>query len=120
MINVSDIVNDPDFAQSFVVQRSTITFVSGGLSNVIVNVQMWGVIEPKDKELLTLPEGDRVTGFVTFYTQLPMYMTNIEGSDDGHLSDIAVWHGQQFRIVKDSIWSDFGYYRTIGVRMSGA
>lgn len=121
MINVSDIVNDPDFAESFSLLRSTVTFVSGGLSNAVVTVPMYGVVEvAKEKDLRTLPEGDEVTGAMSFHTSSPIYMTNLDAGSEGGLSDIVLWHNQQYRIVKVFTWEDFGYYKTIGVRMSGA
>lgn len=130
MINVAELVNDPDFAQPFTVQRSTGTFVLGGYQSTTVDVPFYGVIEvASTKELNTLPEGDRIAGSMAIWTQQPIYETSVDdnpsygrgkyGQSASRISDVVIWHGQQFRIVKDSVWSDFGYYKTIGVRMSG-
>lgn len=131
MINVAEIVNDPDFAQSFYLIRSTGSFALGGFQTTPTTIPMYGVIEvAKEKELATLPEGDRISGAMAFYTSDPIYMTNVDanpsygagnfGVTAKRISDVVLWHNQQFRVVKDSVWSDFGYYKTIGVRMSGA
>jgi hypothetical protein len=131
MINIAEIVNDPDFAQCFYVVRSTGSFQLGGWVDTPTTIGFYGVIEvATEKELKTLPEGDRITGALSFHTELPIFMTLAEGMPDygqggygkskSRLSDIVLWRNQQYRIVKIYPWADFGYYKTIGVRMSGA
>ena len=89
-----------------------------------------------------LPEGDRITGAMMFHTQERIYETQL---DDGYgqstfgdsspcssdsnaagygvaqqrVSDQVSWRGQLYRIVTVAPWKDFGYWRAVGVRMSG-
>lgn len=64
------------------------------------------------KDILQVPEGDRVTGMMCFYSQQPIHITRPEGT-----SDEIVWKGERYRITFLFPWSDFGYYKAIGVRM---
>lgn len=126
MINVAEIVNDPDFAQVFSISRSSNGAFddSGVWQDSKVAVPMYGVIQPATaKELLQVPEGDRVKEVKSFHSSQEMIVTETTGLTDPNaaISDIVIWPttGEQYRLVKLYPWQDFGYYKALGVRISG-
>lgn len=120
MINVGDILADQDLAQRFVIHRSTGSFQLGGWQDTVTTVTAYGAVIPTtDFELQQVPEGDRVTGAMTFWTQKTLYETRGADSTAAGLSDIIAWRGQCFRLVKIFPYSDYGFCKGIGVRMSG-
>lgn len=126
MISLAEVVNDPDFAQSFTISRSSGgVFDSKGVWQQTDNsVSMYGIIQPATaKELLQVPEGDRVKEVKSFHSSQAMFVTHTDGLTDttAATSDIATWPatGDQYRLVKLYQWSDFGYFKALGVRISG-
>ena len=123
MINLSEVVNDPDFAQDFSIQRSSGgSWQAGKWITAIINVPGYGVIQPATpEELEQVPEGDRVKGALSFHSEQPLYETHTTAPNDqfAGTSDMVTWQGQKYRFVKLFPWEDFGYYKAIGVRMSG-
>jgi hypothetical protein len=134
MIDVSDVVSDPDLAQSFTIQRSTGQFVQGGWQDTISLVAAYGVITVTDPQVLSmLPEADRPEGAMSFYSTLPIFETHkldptyggpsygvgVYGGGQG-VSDVIVWRNNSYRIVKVFNWVDYGYHHGVGVRMTGA
>lgn len=133
MIDVGDIVNDPDLAQAFTIERSTGQFVLGGWKTTAVLVPAYGCItvaSPEDLEMV--PEGDRLSGAMLFHTSSPLYITELEGGagqqgwgkggfgvTTQQVSDVVVWRGQRYRVVHLSPYQDYGYYRAVAVRMAG-
>ena len=119
MINVSELLTDPDFGQAFTVQRSSGSFQLGGYVSTTTPTPYFGVITvASDQDLETLPEGDRITGSMMFHTAQPLYTTNAGPSASG-LSDVIAWRGQLYRVAKVFPYQDWGFYKAIGVRMSG-
>ena len=123
MINLSEIVNDDDFAQEFVIMRSSGgSWQAGKWVNETTGIPGWGVIQPSTpEELDQVPEGDRVKGMMSFHSEAPLFKTHTRGPNDkfAGTSDIICWRGQNFRLVKVFPWEDFGYYNGIGARLSG-
>lgn len=119
MIDVSDIINDPDFAQPFTIKRSTGgAFVSGGYTSSNSTIQGYGVIQPaSDREHEQVPEGERVAGSISIYSATALYTTY--GGDPSGLSDIVTWRGDDYRIVSVGPYQDFGFFKALAVRMSG-
>lgn len=119
LINVSELVNDPDFAQSFVILRSTGTWIKGEWTPSTTAVQAYGAISvarPRDLEMV--PEGDVGHGAMVFWTQQPIYVTRVANNGKGQSSDILIWQEEQFRVLDVKQYKDYGYYRAIGTRMA--
>jgi hypothetical protein len=120
MINVGRIVNSRNFAQSsgFTVYRQTGTWVAGRWVPDELIIRMQGTVTAMNpKDLTQVPEGDRVTGIMCFYSQQQIYTTRAAGTDPGGTSDEIVWQGERYRVSSVVPWSDFGYYKAFGVRM---
>jgi len=118
-LNVSDIVVDPAFAQSFKLYRKTGTWTQGRFSQTEVAIDCYGTIEINNpKDILQVPEGDRITGIITIFTQTPVLITH-DGTPSG-TSDEIVYKGERYRAFNSFDWSDFGFYKVIAVRMRGA
>ena len=119
-INLSEIVNDPDFAQPFVITRSQGGAWTNGIwTNVTVTVNAYGVIQPAtNKELEMIPDGDRSGGEMMFHTSTPLYETHV--NPESGTSDILTWRGTNYRILKVMQWQDFGYWQALACRMTGA
>ena len=118
MLDVSDILEDPDFAQPFDVLRSSGAFVSGGWQNLTTTVACSGVILPaSDQDIALVPEGDRVTGMISVHTTRKLFQTHT-GAQPG-LSDVIVWNGDKYRILKLFPYQDFGFTKALGARLSG-
>jgi hypothetical protein len=118
MINVSDILHDPDFQTTFVVTRSAGVFALGGWQSTAHVITMTGVANTSSgNDLQQVDAGDRVTGTMTFYSTRPLYETRA-GAPQG-LSDTITWQGDVYRLAK--VWdrSANGYWKAVGVRTSG-
>jgi hypothetical protein len=118
MISLADVISDPDFAQSFTVTRTNGKFVAGGFQTTVKTLQAYGIIQPAtSKDLEQIPEGDRVQGMMAFYTTIQVYTTSLKNQG---LSDQITWDDEQWRLQYVFEWQDFGYWKALGVRMSGA
>lgn len=119
MINLAEVVTDPDFAQSFTLNRSSGSFGLGGWQDRQTLVTMYGVIQPATaRDLEQLPEGDRVKGTMLFHSIYPMYTTHMNDGQAG-ISDVIQWGGDNWRIAYVWPWQDFGFYKAAAVRLEG-
>ena len=121
MIDVGDIILDPDFAQPFTILRyygqwDTGEFVTGPPQRI----QTEGtVIAANVKDIQQMPEGDRIRGMMNFYTtaDVPMYVTN--AATPQNVSDIIEWRGEKYRLYQTYPYVDYGYWKAIGARIAG-
>lgn len=127
-MNLTEVVNDPDFAESFVVLRSQGgSFSAGGWKEPPPQrLNYYGVISiATAKEIESLPEADRVHEAIVINCELPLYVTRIanEGTTGSGTSDVIIWVGgtnDKYRIMKVHNYSTRGYWWAIAVRMVGA
>jgi hypothetical protein len=119
MLNVSAAITDPNLAQAYTIQRAVGAFALGGFvvaSSTPINVT--GVVTvAKERDLVQVPEGDRVTGSMLFYSVQQIYLSH--GGAGAATSDTIVWRGDTYRIAKVWPYVDYGYWKALGVRMSG-
>jgi hypothetical protein len=131
MISVAELMEDPDFAQDYIVYRQTGKFVRGKFEIGHDDngewvpgefpVAFYGPIVPANtKDIEQVPEGDRVSGMMVFYTPVanPFYISRNTNEGQG-TSDQAVWHDERYRIIQQLPFDDFGYQKVIGARMAG-
>ncbi|MGD8188568.1 hypothetical protein ACQCN2_01075 [Brevibacillus ginsengisoli] len=115
MLDVSEVITDPDFAQTFIVHRKSDTWSSGRTVSSEVSLSMIGIVTVADADTLEqLPEGDRVTGMMCFYSTQELFRTREQGT-----SDEIEWRGERYRVKKVFPYGDYGYYKAVGDRMAG-
>jgi hypothetical protein len=115
VIDISEIVSDPDLAQPFTIKRSTGQFALGGYQTAVQEIQAFGVIRPTNTvDLEIVPEGDRVLGMMTFWSATEMHTTSTAGT-----SDVLSYRGDDYRVLQVMPSGDFGYWKAIGARKSG-
>jgi hypothetical protein len=121
MINVGRIVNSRNFSQpgGFTVYRKSGDWKSGRWVSFEDSIQMQGTVTAMNpKDLIQVPEGDRVTGIMCFYSEQFIYTTRSESDvAEGGTSDEIVWRDDRYRIFSVVPWGDFGYVKAYGVRM---
>ena len=120
MINVGELITDPDFSQKFTVYRSNGSFVDGVWTEGIpTQIEMLGVVTVmSSRELHQLPEGDRVSGGMNFHTNQALYVSR-EGTYEG-ISDKIFWRNNYYKLASVLPYADYGYYKASGVRTKGA
>jgi hypothetical protein len=121
LLNVGRIINSPNFSQTFTVYRESGSWKAGRWVSSETQLTMFGTITAAGAlDLNQVSEGDRVTGVMCFYSQQEIFVTHAseQGISDG-TSDQIEWNGDRYRISSVTPWSDFGYYKAIGVRMVG-
>jgi len=125
LINITEIVLDPDFAQpaAFTVYRTTGTWTGGRFVSTAATLQYNGSIIPMTtKEMQQLPQGDQVTGAVVIYTPLILNTTRLDQNTltTGGTSDEILWQGERWKILNVRNFVEFGYYRATAVRKLAA
>lgn len=122
MIQIDEVVNDPDLAQIFTILRSCNgQFLYGKWETETSSIDSFGVVaNPTNKELQMVPEGDRAKGVMVFWSSEPIYATRANTEGGGASSDILVWRGDNFRVLDVKQFQDYGYYRAIATRMKAA
>ena len=119
MIDVSELLNDPDLCESFMITRTTGTFQIGGwVKSVPQVIQAYGAVRnTSGKELEMIPEADRVKNSLTFRSITPMFITSEANSQ---ISDVLSFHGEQYRVLAVKDYSSQGYYLAIATIMGGS
>lgn len=105
-LDVTDILTDPDFADTFIVTQSIQTVSSGGMASnaltVLTNVS--GVVTANDNiDLMKMPDGELLAGSITVITKFRL--TNGSGTRD---ADIVTWNGRTYQVKTVGDWSRFG------------
>lgn len=120
MINVSEIITDPDFAQEFTVYRSSGSFIRGvWTESTPITIKMRGVVTVMNgRELNMLEEGDRIAGGMTFHSCDEIFVTRI--GDKQGTSDKIKWRGEYYKVANVFPYVDYGFYKASGVRIKGA
>jgi hypothetical protein len=106
LIDVSDLLNDPDFVNEFTVVRRTSTVNDFG-ENIIgdTNICAIGSIQAGNGDTLRrLPEAARKENAITVYTKTELKADN---NSNGY-SDIIVWKNQRFQVLVISPWGNYG------------
>lgn len=113
-MDMSRILHSPVFSQTFTVFRKSGEWQSGRFVTIEEKeLRVRGVVTPAEpKDLVQVPEGDRVTSVMCFYADQPLHTTNLTGT-----SDEILWRGERYRVAAVLPWGDFGYWKALGVRM---
>ena len=116
-LDLSDVVSDPDIAESFTIERSSGGFVRGGWSNAVDRIPAFGVVSVvNENELDMLPEADRILGARVFYSTQEMYVTSVQRSG---LSDVLIYNDEKYRVFNVAPYGNRGYFRAYAARMVG-
>ena len=109
MIDVSRLITDPDFCEPFTIRRRIGHWEAGRFIAVPEDTAVTGIVEPTNgDDLEQLPEGDRVSGMMTFYTKQPVYL-----AQDKRQSDEIIWRGKTYKAQHILNWSRHGFYKVI-------
>ena len=130
MINVSELMSDPDFSSYYTVVRTKIKWVKGRQEKTDTQrLKYFGPVQPATPdELQQIPEGDRSQEVFKFMCAPPkkIYITNTvsdKESTDGILSDQIIYDGEMWKIIRVTNWRRHGYTRafaySIGVISDG-
>lgn len=120
-LNIQELITDPDFCQSFTITRLTGSVVKGDFITTPETFETTGIIRPSStSDLQTLPEGDRVSGMITTYTNVQLQGTRNLSPDKSQLADEVTWKGGQYKVVHGDDYSDYGYFKSMAVRKLGA
>lgn len=97
MLDISELLDDPDFVQSII-------FEHGTHPNTCVQPASGNALQ-------RLPEGERSKPSYQVFTKSNFPIKN---------GDIMFYKGEKYRCVTDENWSDYGYYDGIFQLYSGA
>jgi hypothetical protein len=75
-IDLSELINDPDFQESFTIRRQATTTVNGETRTTSADIAVMGVVHPASPaDVRALPEGDRLKNVYTFWSKNPIMAT---------------------------------------------
>ncbi|MEN6629823.1 MAG: hypothetical protein ABFC42_09270 [Sulfuricella sp.] len=106
LLDVSDILTDPDFMDTALVcERNAQTVGNNGMAtNAVTLTTFAGVVTSDNGDLLDRTAGgDRIKGNMTIHTRFPL--------DDGSSingADIVQWNGRRYTVTVVNDWSHFG------------
>lgn len=111
-LNVGELIDDPDFNQDFTITRRSGSWDNARFEVTETTINTYGIIDPHSTSELELDaNGSLIQGRLTVYTHTPMYVTILNPSgQSGYISDEITWQGNQYTVISDENYSDYGYY----------
>lgn len=122
MINLAAVIHSPMLSQGVTIKRSSGIwedgeFVTDGIPPSTLHLQ--GIVTvASSRDLKMVPEGDRQSGAMKVLTTERLYVTG-EINDESNYSDILVWRGEAYRIYSATPDADYGFYRSIAMKVLG-
>jgi hypothetical protein len=110
MLDVADVLQDPDLAQTLTVRRAVVAVDDNGrAAETPSTLTISGVVAPAtDEQLQRLAEGDRSSETIAVYTA-----TRLTDGDDTHGPDVVAWKGGTYLVKSVWDWSDYGYFEAL-------
>lgn len=106
MMDMADVLLDPDFRVDFPIIRSVESVDARGRTQSSASeIPAQGVIHPAtEEELKILPEAQRVEEIIAVYTA-----TRLTAGDDTHGADRVGWQGGTYKVLEVMDYSQFGF-----------
>ena len=124
MINLKRVALSPNFRQPFIIHRKVGEWQSGRFVQTELDpITVMGVVtNANPKELIQIPEGDRVAGMMVFYCPKELYITHnyqYEDTNASGTSDELEWKGDRYKILTTFDYGYQGFYKAFAVYMEG-
>ncbi|MDQ0202481.1 hypothetical protein [Pectinatus haikarae] len=112
MIDVSELIHDPDFCMNFsVVKKAAPVWVQGEQTATETNTIVEGIVLPSSsKDIDMLPEADHAHGLKTFFTD----ECSLDVTDTEKTSDTCIYKGKKYKLLYAFDYAENGYYKAIG------
>ncbi len=123
MINVTELIGDPDFTQpnGVSVIRRKATVVNHVQQIVQTEFRLTGIITiAQDIELKMENTGDTNYEAIYVFTRKPLFTTGRkdENSNGDYLSDLVTWQGNTYKVMDCKDDGQYGFYRSTAVKLS--
>jgi len=122
MIDVSDLITDPDFAFPYIVVRRTGQWVNArfAVNDPPERLAYYGAVQPAStNDLQQQGIGDSEHGVMKFFCRQPMdiYLTGDFNESKGgiQVSDEIEFRGMLYKVLKVSPWQHNGWTRAFAV-----
>ena len=122
MIDVSDILADPDFLETITLIRAPFgaSLADGVWSQpaTITKSFKGGIQDPGDSPWVSLPEGVRIQDATLIYTRFELRGETVDAAGRSMPGDIIVFAGMRFKVVsmRDG-WAHRGYLCFLAVKL---
>ena len=114
LVDVSEIITDPDFNQVFTVYRKQGTWDKGRFKVTETSFTTNGIlISQSNDELDLTAQGALISSQLSIWTYSLLYVTSQDGTpqEGDYLSDEVEYKGQRYLIVSARNMIDYGYYK---------
>lgn len=127
MINVSELINDPDFTQpgGVNIRRRKTSVVDFEQSIEESEFNVIGIITIASDLSAELGDYfDEDSEYINVFTYMPLFTTGLgDGKNganvgQGYLSDIVLWKGKEYKVIKVKNDSEYGFAQNLAISTS--
>lgn len=127
MINVSELINDPDFTQTggVNIRRRKTSVVDFEQSIEESEFNVIGIITIANDLSAELGDYfDEDSEYINVFTYMPLFTTGLgDGKNganvgQGYLSDIVLWKGKEYKVIKVKNDSEYGFAQNLAISTS--
>ena len=127
MINVSELINDPDFTQpgGVNIRRRKTSVVDFEQSIEESEFNVIGIITIANDLSAELGDYfDEDSEYINVFTYMPLFTTGLgDGKNganvgQGYLSDIVLWRGKEYKVIKVKNDSEYGFAQNLAISTS--
>ena len=117
MINVSELIADPDFTQpnGISVKRTSYKIIEHEIVETTSDIKLVGIIVPYDSRSNKQSYGDVISEIINVYTYDPLYLTGKPSVDSEveYLSDLVIFRNQPYSVVSVSHYEQYGFSKAV-------
>ena len=112
-LDVSDIVQSPEWIQTIEIIRDTGgSWYQGVYTKVPQKIITTGVVSATDeRDIQFIPEGDRASETKTIHVTIPVYTTR--DGPIGYDADKVSWNDELYKVIRVQNSGDYGYWKAI-------
>ena len=113
LLNVGELIEDPDFCQDFKVIRRSGSWNLGRFVTTEQVIDTYGIIDPQATNQMQFnPDGVLIKGIIKVYTHMELYTTHkkiVDGQEENYNSDIILWDNHRYLVLDEDNYKDYGY-----------
>jgi hypothetical protein len=116
MIDVSELMSDPDFCRTVTLRRFTVSYANEGVATQVpTDSTITAIVQAASaRDLVKFQiEATRVKRIKAFYTNAEVRL----GNATDQVSDVIIVDGVSYTAVEQNDWGENGYYMTLGEAM---